>query len=310
MIGRNWGTRRLIFTFADFAALPQNSETVIPERSSCMRYSLVAMILLLLVIMTGCAGLSKPTEADISSQHYLFTNEKGDQVHLDPRALKVKDNIILAEVRYTAAAPSEKGVKFSIWKFQIKPDERLMKLLSITGYSAAGEKIADASMPEKEEVVKAEGYSYYSFVNLSGPLSKEFQGIISYCQDKKLNINTTTPPYITTDYRFAGSYPTALLFFDPASVKTEGDSLFFTARVVYDKETPKGVRYEVGQMELKPLENKFRGISRIAYNNAGKEVARDTGTDGWSKISAGSIVEALLNQVHEYCHENNIPIVD
>lgn len=276
-----------------------------------MRHAIVAMTLLFLVVLAGCAGLNaKPSEADTASQQYLFTNEKGDQVHLDPRTLKVADNVVRADIRYTAATPGENGVKFSVWKLQLKPDERLVKLLSITGYNAAGEKIADASMDEKEEVVKAEGYSYYSFVSPAGPLAKEFQGIIDYCLAKKLPIRTTTPPYITVDYRFAGSYPTALLFFDPASVKLEEDSLFFTARVVYDQETPKGVRYEVGQMELKPLENRFRGVSRVAYNSAGQEVARDTGTEGWTKISQGSIVQALLNQVHEYCHENNIPIPD
>lgn len=275
-----------------------------------MRHAAILLIAAIVVVaLAGCSlNASAPSVTDNNAFQPLTTTPTGEQVSLNVRSLKVADNQLSAEIRYTFANPGDKGLKYSIWKIQFRPSERLVRVLAITGYDGKGQKISEASTEEKPDVAEAPGYAFWGYIPPGGIFDAEAQALTEYCVAQKLSINTKPVPYIPAQYQFAGGYTSVLLFFDPASVKTEGDAVFFTAQVVYDKETPTGTRYEVGSMEIRPLENKFRGISRTAYNSAGQQVAQDTGTDGWSTLQAGSMIERLLTQVHEYGHEHNIPM--
>lgn len=272
-----------------------------------MRTAAIILSVMLISVFAGCA-----VNSGNASLHLLTINDKGDRVYLDTRSLQVTDNIITATLCYDLAAPGDNGLKASRWKVQINPAERLLKILAIASYDAAGAKLPAVSMDERPETAANSGYSRYTFIAPDSPRAKEYEAIIDYCLTQKLPVNTAAPPYITAGYRFAGAYPVALLFFDPASIKTRDDSLFFTGRAVYSRDSASadGIRYENTAMEVKLAAGKYREICRTAFTADGRQISQDTGAENWQNIAPNLIVDALVEHVHEYCYDHGIKVAD
>lgn len=251
---------------------------------------IVLIPVILVIVFTSATCFAAPPGFDL----LLVDSKSGDQLWYNPLSIQVFEDYVSVETYFEMRRPTQGG-KYSLNTFYLKLDEKKYKVATATLYDATDVKL-----------VKQFGSQWYD-IAASLACEKLSAAIRRHIQSSGTPPRTT-PAIAPPDLRYL---PVAeqddYYFYNPASLQNKEGYLAIQTVVEYYRSAGT-TKYQVATIWLRLADSHYKATNQTRYNEAVEPTGSKPDDYAFRPIRPGSVQEALLAKVLDYCRDNNIQV--